>query len=267
MAKQRSQIINDALDMITRNYPGDLKDGDNLKLMSDAIENFFLTDHCEEEESDDDAPSTPTRNSITNPMKRLTTGKKHRKDRTAGSGIAIMDGIGNLFGNSKDEPEKAAEKKEVTFTSPVVPRSKKTRRSIVVRAADEEMLQASARDLVVDDDSDGGESPAKSAPAPAPAVKSSGSPIGAFFANNPYAVVVVVAVVLGVLRRAQFKTITMDSDLAMLISFTCFCFGLNWPRPVHQSWCKSLRHEQSVAERLLLRPVPALPHASSCVPV
>lgn len=227
MAKQRSQIINDALEMVTRNYPSGLKEGDSLKSMADAIENFFLTDHCEDEDS---TPGTP-KNSAATPGKRVTTGKKLRKDRTLGPGINIMDGIGNLFGPSKDE---SVEKKEVAFTSPVVPRSKKTRRSIVVRAADEELLQSSARDLVVDDDGDGEAAklaPAKPAPAPVVVQQSSSSPFGGFFTNNPYAVVAVGAVALGVLRRAQFKTLTMDSDVAMLVSFAFFCFGYNWPRP------------------------------------
>jgi len=221
MAKQRSQIINDALDMIVRNYPDE--SSKSLKGMSDAIDNFFLTDFCEEE--DGAVPGTP-KNNIVTPAKR-TTGKKHRKDRTLGSGIGIIDGIGNLFAPSKDE---APEKKEVTFTSPVVPISKKTRRSVMVRAADEEMLQASTADLAVDDDDSGKAAPTTPKPAPV-VVQPGGSPLSGVFANNPYAVVGVIAVVLGVLRRAQFKTVTMDSDYVMLVSFAFFCFGLNWPRP------------------------------------
>jgi hypothetical protein len=227
MAKQRSEILDDALEMVTHNYPGDLNKDDSLKDMSDAIENFFLTDHLEEE---DGAPSTPPRSSSLSgmtPMKRLTSAKKHRKDKSN-----PFDAFGNLFGDKKDkkgkEKEAAAVAAEVTFASPVVPKSKKTRRSIAVRTADVEELKASG----ADDDAGKSTSSANLPPGPAPVVVQKGvSVFGPFLANNPYAVVVLVAIVLGVLRKAQFTKVTMDSDVAMLVSFACFCFGLNWPRP------------------------------------
>ena len=231
MAKQRSQIINDALDMITRNYPGDLDEGDSLEGISNCIETFFLTDHCEEDEPNATTPSRPSMTKgVTSSMKRTpakTPGKnKHHKHRTVGSGIPILDEVRNLFGNNKGE---SSSKVDSPLTSPVVPISKKTRRSVVIRAADEEMLQGSSRNLAVDDHGNAGDKTTKLTPAPT-VVKWNTFAIDAFFSNNPYAVVVLVAVVLGVLRRAQFKAVTMDSDLAMLLSFAFFCFGYNWPR-------------------------------------
>jgi hypothetical protein len=223
MAKQRSLVLNNALEMISSNYPVGLNETDSLKSISDAIENFFLTDHCEEEE----APKTSSFTGNISTPKKYTTGKKHKKERTLGSGI--LGEIGGLFG--KDDKEKKKEEVSLrTISSPsVVPRSKKQRRSLVVRAADEEMLQASAN-LTVGDEGDAKSAPAPAAPTPA-VVAPNTSVISDFFANNPSAVAVLVAVMLGVLRRAQFETITIDSDYAMLASFACFCFGLNWPRP------------------------------------
>ena len=211
-------MLNNALEMVSCNYPAGLNEDDSLKSMSDAIENFFLTDHCMEEDAPKKTPAFT--GSVTTPKKYTTPGKKHRKKLTQGSGIFGEIG-GALFG--KDDKEK--KKEEVSFSSPpVVPRSKKQRRSVVVRAADEEMLQSSAN-LTVGDEGD-----AKSASAPA-VVTPNTSVVSDFFANNPSAVAVLVAVMLGVLRRAQFETVTIDSDYAMLVSFAFFCFGLNWPRP------------------------------------
>lgn len=217
--------------MITNNYPSGLNKDDALKPMAEAIEEFFLTDYCEEEDKD----NAPLHSSMT-PM---STAKKHRKDRSKGSGLLAE--IGGLFGDNKKEKDKqrATESVGVTFASPpVVPRTKKTRRSIAVRTEEEEELKSSLPTLDADDDDEDKKgsitSPTKKVTTitPAPAVTAPpAAPFSAFFANNPYAVVVAVAIVLGVLRRAQFTSVTLDSDVAMLISFACFCFGLNWPRP------------------------------------
>jgi hypothetical protein len=220
MAKQRSEILDDALEMVTHNYPADLNKDNSLKDMSDAIENFFLTDHLEEEDGE---PSNPRSSSAMTPLKRLTSAKKNRKDKSN-----PFDAFGNLFGDKKDKKGKEAAAPEVTFASPVVPKSKKTRRSIAVRTADVEELKASG----ADDDAGKVTTPANPPPGPAPVVVQKGVSIfGPLLTNNPYAAVVLVAIVLGVLRRAQFTKVTMDSDVAMLVSFACFCFGLNWPRP------------------------------------
>lgn len=254
MAKQRSLVLNNALEMISSNYPVGLNETDSLKSMSDAIENFFLTDHCEEEE----APKIPAFTGSISTPKKYTTGKKHKKERTLGSGI--LGEIGGLFG--KDDKEKKKEEVSLrTVSSPsVVPRSKKQRRSLVVRAADEEMLQASANLTI----GDGGD--AKSAPAPAastPAVVAPNtSVVSDFFANNPSAVAVLVAVMLSVLRRAQFETITIDSDYAMLASFACFCFGLNWPRPKSAVVQKAVPATVAGRRRSPRRSVPAAGNAA-----
>jgi hypothetical protein len=219
LAQQRTLIIDDTLETILQNYSTDVEGKDEcLCFVSAALETFFLTDHCEEE---GDTTSQSTAQSGF-----LTPSTKKPKKQGQGPLDSLGHGIKQVFSVSKRRVNFSEETSESeTLMSPVVaPMSRKTRRSVVLRAADMEQLEEDAN-LMVDED-DNHTKPAPPPYSPRRLVAKSGPVV-----NNPYVFPAIAAAALAVLRSVQEKTTEINTDIALLIAFACYCLGLHTARP------------------------------------
>lgn len=236
MAKHRSEIINDTLDMILEYYPTEAEGHRAIMDIAAVIETFFLTDHCEEE---DDGNSITTQLSshrrhrnnrsfgTISVMTQLNSHKTHRNNRSMGA--SIFSGFHHALKSSNAENDDTGKN--------VVPITKKPRRSFIVRAADEEQLHRLASSLLVEDDRDQYKQSngtmvtgVQENRTHASVAQLSDTVIDDILENRPYICRAIAAIALSVLWVAQHKSVTIDLDVAMLISFGFFCLGLNIPR-------------------------------------
>jgi hypothetical protein len=251
LAQQRSLIINDTLETILLNYTTDVGGKHKcVRFMAAAIDTFLLTDHCEDEEDDTTFQPTPPAGIMT------PSNKKHKIAET-------LDGLGHgikkVFSVKKEKMVTFSESD--TLVSPVVaPMSRKSRRSFVVRAADMEQLEEDSN-LMVDEDDNHVES---SNPFAAPRLVAKSREV----INSPFVFPAIAAAVLAVLRSVQGKTTEMDSDVALLIAFACYCLGLHTPRPTAVGPVAKKAPVKKVAEepmnrRLLRKSMAATPLSES----
>jgi hypothetical protein len=120
-----------------------------------------------------------------------------------------------------------------SLTSPVVPYTRKTRRSLSKRVLDDEELEdvGSEANLLLDDD----RPPTELVPnysRPVPNFQSPGTKLGDLLENNPTIFALIAAVVVSLLRHAANLSVTMDLDIQLLLIFASFCIGLHTPRPM-----------------------------------
>lgn len=250
MAQQRSLIINDTLETILHNYMTDSGGKHEcVRYMAAAIDTFFLTDHCEDEEDD------ATSQTMSQPDFMTPSTKKHIIADT-------LDGLGHglkkVFSVKKEKTMNFADPD--THPSPVAPMSRKTRRSMVVRVADMEQLE-SYSNLMVDED-DAGAKPSSPFAAPRLVAKSRD------VVNSPYVFPAIAAAALAVLRSVHGKTMQMDTDVALLIAFTCYCLGLHTPHPsavgpVAKKAAVKKGAEEPMGRRLLRKSMAATPLSES----
>ena len=224
MAKQRAQTLNDTLDTLLQHYPRSIEaSGASVRAVAQLVETFFLTDHVEDAETDESFhepvvvpeslhfripnPTTPLKNII----KQFS-----RRDHTRQEPTPIDD---DAFPS--------------TVTSPVVPITRKPRRSEALRAEDHEMLTKVGEDanLVLED----ARPEVKLVPdyaKPLPTVQfAEGNVLGKLIENSPYVFLAIFVVSAVGLKMSSLVAVTVDFDVALLLGFALFCIGLHMPRP------------------------------------
>ena len=241
MAKHRSEVINEMLDMILEYYPTEVEGHRAVMDIAAVIETFFLTDYCEEE---DEGSSVATQSSsrkthrnnrsfdTISMMTQLNSQKTHRTNRSLGA--AIFHGFYHRLKSHNTENGETGKN--------VVPLTKQPRRSFAVRAAEEEQLHQLSDSLLVEDDCDQSKQYSDSMVSEVPENSPHTSVtqfrvtvIDEILENSPYLCRVITAIALFVLCVAQHKRVTMDLDFALLIAFFFFCLGLNVPRRLRRT--------------------------------
>jgi hypothetical protein len=173
----------------------------------------------------------------------------------------VVEGVGNTVGSavgfikkrigSGDDEEKNNKKAERSLAaintsvtteeepifkslrSPVVPYTRKTRRSVSSRAHDEDELNevGDEANLLLDDD----RSPTELVPSyshPVPNFQSPGTKLGDLLENNPMIFMLIAAASVAFLKFACKLTVAMDLDILLLLIWASFCVGLHTPRPM-----------------------------------
>jgi len=196
LSKQRRSIIDIVLAEIVEHYPTGDDGNPAVKAFTRAVESFLLTDVVVEEDADDSAT------------------KKGSKFVVATKAVPPTPSTPD-----KKVQVKARDEAPPLLSPSVVPKSRKTRRSMVVRKQDEQMLKSVGADLVLGDEDTASEERYSS---PASAAGVLDGPLGFF-------ILAVVAVY--VLFVASRSSVTVDSDIALLIGFACYCLGIHSPRP------------------------------------
>lgn len=205
ISKQRRSIIDQALGMILERYPKSDLNQPGIVAWTKAVEMFFLTDHVEED-SDSVHPSR-------------SKSKKSSMIKARGAPQASLS-------KSSSKPDQQGAKPDAgksSGTNHVVPLSKKHRRSVVFREQEDKMLSEVGAELILEDNFTDGDNP------PASTIVKSSSPFGDIF-DNPVAFTAVAAAAIYAFRFTSQSTLTVDSDIAVLVGFACFCLGLHSPR-------------------------------------
>lgn len=237
LAKQRSQIISDVLDTTLSHFPDETESHPFLAKVAEQIEAFFLTDHAESGPEAGDAHEEHILGSFMTPMRKHYH-KSHPKivaaTPTAGTTTKTM---------SPDSPDSGIEDNEAPspvdltrkMSSPVIPYTRKKRRSVEIRDLDEKELKniGNNASLLMDDDR-GQTELVPSYEAPYSTVGSSlgSSWLGTFIDNNPFIFMGIFAAAAQALRYAGGMVVTVDFDVMLLIIFASFCLGLHTPRPM-----------------------------------
>jgi hypothetical protein len=267
LAKQRSRIINDALEATLNNFPDEVGSHPLLQEMASAVETFLLTDFCYEEEEVEDPlhhHHHHLRNSsgsggITTALKIFATPGKRREifqsspKKSSSNTSKDFSPPRALRRKESDEPGEegvempADEATDIlqpleqpktlrSVKSPVVPYTRRVRRSVLVRALDDTELNQVGEDanLLLDDDRPQSELvPSYSRPVPVTAGASTfvSSKWDEWIGNNPTMFMLIGILAIYVLREAAQSTIRMDVDVFLLMIFACYCLGLHTPRP------------------------------------
>jgi len=201
IAKKRSQIIQEILEATLNYYPTDVEENQFSIDVSQAIETFFLTDHCTEI---DGVQSDEHKNYSSKEFK--TSEKQSTRS------LGVQSG---------------------TKYSSVVPITRKNRNSIVMRKADIDELEEVGKEanLLLDDERPEIEL-VPSYSHPVPTFNSSGSKIGNLIENNPivFAFIAIASIIF--LRRVSGLAVTVDLDVLLLFLWAAFCIGLHTPRPM-----------------------------------
>lgn len=243
LAKKRSQICQEILDATLSHFPTKLEGNVISKEVAETVETFFLLDHCAE--GDFERSTVLRRNS-----RDLDDGDSDsvRSNKSRGSSKNIfedaVENVGNFIKKTLPLDELAglrspragpssADNSAASMTSPVVPITRKSRKSMVMRQFDEDDLQAvgEGASLLLDDERLHAEL-VPSYSHPVPNFQSRGSKAGDLLENNPiiFALIAVASVIF--LKGAAKLTVTMDLDILMLLIWASFCVGLHTPRPM-----------------------------------
>lgn len=269
MAKQRSRIINDALEATLSNFPDEVDSHPLLQEVAQAIETFLLTDFCyEEDEVEEVSPhhhhhrsSSGGSGTFTSALKIFATPNKRKENNQTSSPKRLSAGSSRelsltnvLRKQEHDEPDEegveipadeaadvvhsmeAAPKRLRTVKSPVVPYTRRVRRSVFVRALDDNELNEVGEDanLLLDDDRPQSELvPSYSHPVPVTAHASTfvAAKWDEWVGNNPTMFVLIGVLSIYILRQAAQSTVRMDVDVFLLVVFASYCLGLHTPRP------------------------------------
>jgi len=212
LAKQRAQIINAALETILKNVPQtnhSTRTAGSIQPVMAAIESFFLTDHCVE----DTAPHSNTFENIRRVLPSLP--------------LPSLPTLIRVKNDSEQPPV------PTTVVSPVVPRTRVQRRSVAIRALEENELEQIQLHLGDDNDDDRNKKdilPNYAAPVPTVAFYGS-SMIGDMIEHSPAVFLAIFAASVAMLKVVSRTTLTIDTDIFMLLCFSFFCVGLHFPRP------------------------------------
>lgn len=200
-----------------------------LAEVADKIEAFFLTDHCECVDDDEkEEPSslfvTPVKKSYKNVINRIVPSTSRKESLSPDSpDSGIVDSSPPMPGFKRN------------ISSPVVPYTRRSRRSFTTRACDEKELMSasgSRANLLLDDDRGQAELvPSYEAPVPTVTSRSTNK-VGTFIDNNAFVFVIIFVAAVQVLRLAGNMVITVDMDIVLLVLFASFCLGLHTPRPM-----------------------------------
>jgi hypothetical protein len=262
LAKKRSLLINECLEATLNHFPDEVRSHPFHGEIAQAIETFFLLDHCMESEDGGGCSKLQQHNLATKPKRPSSegtlssdtsgsVGKKHHvpNPSTNDNTLEIVGhNIGNVFdqiksklaGGDDHEIKKAYLKIDTTakpnvksLTSPVVPYTRKSRRSLVTRKSDDDELNAVGIDanLLLDDD----RPPTEFVPSysrPLPSFRSRGHRLGDILENNPIVFALIGLVAVSFLRFAANLTVAIDLDIMLLLIWASFCIGLHTPRPM-----------------------------------
>jgi Protein ENHANCED DISEASE RESISTANCE 2, C-terminal len=199
LSKQRAQIINDALDTIIKNVP--LSKHPSVHGVITTIETFFLTDHC----VDASFTTQPT----TLDIRRLLP-------------IHLPS-----FPTIRTKIDTTGKGSPPALSSPVVPRSQVERRTIQVRVLEETEMENTQMVMRNDDKPI---LPNYASPVPTLAFYGS-SVVGDLLEHNPYVFLGIFTASVAMLKVASQTTVTVDTDIFLLVCFSFFCIGLHFPRP------------------------------------
>ena len=228
------------------------------------METFFLHDHCEDSPAEA-APKLSGHKRISSFLKpskaRLSRAESSdnksknitealKLDEAVNAVNKFGQGLGNIvktaMGTSSEDgnkTDKAPPSVDTTSSdsggdvnssilSPVVPYTRKVRRSGSEKLQEEDDLEDMGDDatLTLDDD----RQPTEMVPSyskPVPTFGSSGSFLGDLLENNPVVFAGIFVVTVAFLRLANTLSVTLDLDIELLLLFAAFCIGLHMPRP------------------------------------
>lgn len=259
LAKKRIHIVNEVLEATLNYFPDEIDSHYFHKEIAQAIETFFLLDHCVEEENSSSSSSMlghrRTR-SLTNPF-----GKPNNEDQTKHKkGLSMpsvgdpfsesLEKVGHAFGSAVENvggflkgrlgdnncvqtPVRKPPDIDTTFRSPVVPYTRKSRRSIFTRDQENKELSEIGEEanLLLDDERPQTEL-VPSYSHPLPTFGSSGSKLGDVLETNPLFFLGIFIVSALFLRFAAQVSVEMDLDILLLLIWASFCIGLHTPRPM-----------------------------------
>jgi hypothetical protein len=257
LAKKRSQICQEILDASLSHFPSKVGDNKISSEVAQTVETFFLLDHCSEVEGESnsaffkvggtaryvkggggDESDTDSVKSGTQSKARGGGGggKNIFEDAVENVGNFIkktlpLDDIGGLMTPRAGTGN--ADNAASGMTSPVVPISRKSRKSVVLRKFDDDELKAVGEEasLLLDDERLHTEL-VPSYSHPVPNFQSRGSKIGDLLDNNPHVFALIAVASIIFLKSASTLTATMDLDILMLLIWAAFCIGLHTPRPM-----------------------------------
>jgi hypothetical protein len=241
LAEKRSLIVQEVLDVTLNHFPTSLEGKTFNVEVVQTIETFFLCDHCTEADDaskmeryysksdldDDDASRGSIRSrgkSNSNPIDEVmhNVGKFLKKtfEETHAKGK----------GGSKSIPSVTV----VSTSTPVVPITRKTRKSAGMRKFDDDELKQVGEEanLLLDDERPHSELMVPSYSHPVPTFQSKGSKVGRMVENNPIVFALIALVALLMLKRASKMAVTVDLDVLLLFMWAAFCLGLHTPRPM-----------------------------------
>jgi hypothetical protein len=223
LAKQRAQVLDDTLETILQNFPKSIESGSTIvRACAQIVENFLLTDHVQDSDELEESESGFL-GRLKTPLKKGLL-RRNKSDKSTDN-------------HAPDLVPPPPEHKEATsITSPVVPLSRKTRRSLVVRANDDDYLSriGEGANLMLDDDN-GTPRLVPNYSKPLPTVNfGEGSTIGKLIESNPFVFLGIFATSAALLKAASLVSVTMDLDVGLLIGFALFCLGLHMPRPAQR---------------------------------
>jgi len=118
-------------------------------------------------------------------------------------------------------------------TSPVIPITRKFRRSVSDRIKDDHHLLTAGEkgNLLMDEDRSRRKFvPSYSQPVPTVQFRENNHR-GKLIENSPFAFLGVFFIFVGALKLASFLSLRIDFDVALLVGFALFCVGLHMPRP------------------------------------
>ena len=269
LAKQRSQIINDVLEATCSYFPDDPSEHQLLTEVASIIETFFLTDHCE--------AINPGENTIrSGHHKKLSLSSIGSLGKEKSGPLGWLGGkssskeLGGKTGKGSADRDSRDNELPTPRSSMVVPMTRKSRRSIIMREQDEKDLNEVGEDaqLLMDDDR-----PQiillPSYSKPAPVTRSGGSKLGDLLDRNPLIFLAISLVAVYLVHKASLTTVSLDGDIALLIIFATFCLGLHTPRPMMGGYDQpptmkaTMREPDKSGRRLLRRSMAITPRASA----
>lgn len=228
LAKKRSQIVQEMLDATLNHFPSSLEGKEFSDEVAQTIEMFFLCDHCTEIEDASKTPNLVGETPARNYSKELGKVNTNPIDEAVHS-------VGKFLKKTFEEtPAKVKGTNKEGATTPVVPITRKTRKSVVMRQFDEDELKQVGEEanLLLDDERQQSELMVPSYSHPVPNFQSKGSKLGQLVENNPIIFALIALVALIGLKRSAKLAVTVDMDVLLLFMWAAFCVGLHTPRPM-----------------------------------
>lgn len=146
LSKQRSQIITEVLEATVSSFPNEIESHPFLAEVTKRVEAFFLTDHCasvgeEGSEEDNNISSlfTPIKKNYQHVESKITAAAKAVRAASNNAREATSSAFKAATGNAPP-----ALNLDHQVSSPVVPMTRKIRRSRETRDLDEKDLKATA---------------------------------------------------------------------------------------------------------------------------
>ena len=262
LAKKRIHIVNEILEATLNYFPDEIDSHRFHKEIAQTVETFFLLDHCVEEEDHFASSSEPGHRrirSLGNAFVKVVAPKKEDDKRTFNHHslsyigepfVEPFEKVGHVVGSAVENvgiflKEHLGDKSfqtptgakpppiDTSFRSPVVPYTRKSRRSLFNRDQESKELSEIGEEanLLLDDE----RPPTEFVPSyshPLPTFGSPGSKLGDVLETNPIMFLGIFVVSATFLRFAAEITVTMDLDVWLLLIWASFCIGLHTPRPM-----------------------------------